>query len=142
MAKFFNKEDERQILDAIKDAESDTSGEIRVHIQERCKGDPIETAKKVFERIGMTSTEKRNGVLFFLAYADRKFAILGDKGIDDAVPDDFWRSIVETVISHFKEGRFTHGLRDGILETGRALKKYFPYQSDDVNELKDEISHG
>ncbi len=141
MANFISKPDEKRIMEAIGKAETNTSGEIRVHVQPRCKGEPMEVAKKVFERLKMTRTEQRNGVLFFVAHKDQKFTILGDKGIDDVVPKDFWESIVKVVTDCFGEGRPADGLCDGITAAGNALKEFFPYQSDDVNELNDEISY-
>ncbi len=141
MARFILKSDEERIMSAIREAETNTSGEIRVHVQPRCKGEPMAVAKKVFERLGMTRTEQRNGVLFFVAHKDHKFTILGDKGIDEVVPDDFWDSIVKVVTDCFSDERIADGLCDGITKAGVALKEYFPYQSDDVNELNDEISY-
>ncbi|MBT3192615.1 MAG: TPM domain-containing protein [Verrucomicrobia bacterium] len=141
MARFLTKSDEQRVLEAIREAETNTSGEIRVHLQPRCKGDPMEAAKKRFERLKMTQTEKRNGVLFFVSTRDQKLAVLGDKGIDDATPPDFWESIVTAVTDCFREGRIPDGLCEGIRMAGKALQAYFPYQSDDVNELTDEISY-
>jgi uncharacterized membrane protein len=141
MARFLSKSDEQRVMEAIREAETNTSGEIRVHVQPRCKGATMDVAKHRFERLGMTRTELRNGVLFFLAYKDQQFAVLGDKGIDEATPPDFWDSIVATVTAHFHEGRIADGLCEGILMSGRALQEFFPYQSDDVNELEDEISY-
>jgi uncharacterized membrane protein len=90
----------------------------------------------------MHKTEQRNGVLFYLAIKDRKFAILGDGGINAVTPDDFWDRIKEKMLSLFTEGRFAEGLREGILMAGEQLKKHFPYEKGDVNELSDEISFG
>jgi uncharacterized membrane protein len=141
MSRFLSKDDEQRIMAAIREAETNTSGEIRVHMQPRCKGATIDVAKRRFERLGMTKTELRNGVLFFVAAKDKQFAVLGDKGIDAVTPPDFWDSIVATVTEHFREGRVADGLCEGILMAGKALKEFFPYQSDDLNELNDEISY-
>lgn len=141
MYRYISKIDEQRIIDAIREAETNTSGEIRVHVQPRCKGEPMDVARKVFERLGMTRTEQRNGVLFFVAYKNKKFTILGDKGINEIVPENFWESIVKTVTDCFSENRTADGLCAGIIAAGDALKKYFPYQTDDVNELDDEISY-
>ena len=141
MARFLSKADETRIMDAIREAETNTSGEIRVHVQSRCKGEPMDIAKKIFERLKMTKTEQRNGVLFFVAHRDQKLAVLGDTGIDEATPSDFWDEIVEGVTTHFRDGNIADGLCEGILKAGKALQEYFPYQSDDVNELNDEISY-
>lgn len=139
---FLSKEERQQIVDAIKEAELNTSGEIRVHIENTCRGDVLERATYWFYKMGMTKTELRNGVLFYLAVKSRKFAIVGDEGINNAVPDDFWEKIKATMALHFQQRDFAIGLAKGITEAGKALKKYFPHQSDDVNELSDEISFG
>ncbi len=139
---FFTEEQKKQIIDAIKTAEKDTSGEIRVHIENKCPGDVLDRALFWFGKLNMHKTELRNGVLFYLAVKSRKFAIIGDEGINKVVPDDFWDKIKENMAAHFKKGEFAEGLVEGILEAGKALKKYFPYQSDDVNELSDDISFG
>ena len=138
--KFFTKEEKEQITDAIAEAELNTSGEIRLHMEGHCKIDVLDRAAYVFEKLKMNETEKRNGVLFYLAVYDRKFAIIGDSGINQLVAADFWNETKETMLSYFKEGKFTDGLTKGILMAGEQLKANFPYQSDDVNELSDEIS--
>ncbi len=141
MARFLSKTDEQRVMAAIREAETNTSGEIRVHLQPRCKGTTMDSAKQRFGRLGMTRTDARNGVLFFVAYKDRQLAVLGDVGIDEATPADFWNSIVATVTDHFREERIVDGLCEGILMAGKALQAFFPYRSNDVNELKDEISY-
>ena len=140
VSQFFTEEQKHRITDAIKSAELDTSGEIRVHIEADCKEDVLDRASHIFEKLEIHKTEKRNGVLFYLSINDRKFAILGDAGINSVTPDDFWEDIKNTVIKHFKNSEFDLGLSTGIEMTGKALKEHFPYQSDDVNELSDEIS--
>ncbi|WP_439184639.1 TPM domain-containing protein [Carboxylicivirga taeanensis] len=143
MAKDFFSEDERQqIVEAIKKAELNTSGEIRVHLDKKCDEDVLDRAAFWFEKLKMHKTEQRNSVLFYLAYEDRKFAVLGDAGINQKVPDDFWNAIKDQMLSAFKEGKFAEGLADGIIASGEQLKAHFPYQSDDVNELSDDISFG
>jgi uncharacterized membrane protein len=137
---FFSKEEKKQITDAIAQAELNTSGEIRLHVEGRCKLDVLDRAAYVFEKLDMHKTEQRNGVLFYLAVYDRKFAILGDGGINKLVPENFWDEIKATMLGYFKEGRFADGISKGILMAGEQLKANFPYQSDDVNELSDEIS--
>jgi uncharacterized membrane protein len=131
-----------KIIASIKEAELNTSGEIRVHIENKCKEDVLDRAAFMFEKMEMHQTEKRNGVLFYLAIKDRKFAILGDAGINTITEDDFWDNIKEKMLSYFKKDDFTGGLSKGITMAGEALKKHFPYQEDDVNELSDEISFG
>lgn len=140
--KYFNDENKLQITNAIRVAETNSSGEIRVHIENRCKGDVLDRAAYIFEKLEMHKTELRNGVLFYLAVEDRKFAILGDGGINEKVPDDFWQSTKEVVIEKLKEGLYSDGLAEGIIMAGEQLKEHFPYQEDDVNELSDEISFG
>ena len=139
---FFPKEEKEQIKAAVKEAETNTSGEIRVHIDNHCKEDVLDRAAWWFAKLEMHKTEKRNGVLFYLAVKDQKFAILGDAGINAVTPDDFWDNIKEKMLGHFTEGAFAAGLSEGILMAGEALRSHFPYQDDDVNELSDEISFG
>ena len=139
---FFNREEKARIKSAIQEAELNTSGEIRVHIENRCREDVMDRAAWWFAKLEMHKTELRNGVLFYLAIKDRKFAILGDAGINAVTPDDFWDKIKENMLGHFTEGRFTEGLSEGILMAGEQLKVNFPHQKDDVNELSDDISFG
>jgi len=138
----FTKEQQKQIVEAIKQAEHNTSGEIRVHIEKKCKKDVLDRAVDVFAMLKMHKTELRNGVLFYLSIEDHKFAILGDAGINAKVPEIFWESVKEAVLEQFKSGNQTEGLVKGILMAGEKLRTYFPYQQDDVNELSDEISFG
>ncbi len=140
--KFFSEEDKLLITNAIKDAEVNTSGEIRVHLETKCKEDVLDRAAYIFEKLKIHETKLRNGVLFYLAVEDRKFAILGDAGINQVTSDDFWDNIKAETLALFSEGDFSKGLVRGIQMTGEALKSYFPYQRDDVNELSDEISFG
>lgn len=140
--KYFTEQDKLQITNAIRVAETNTSGEIRLHVENKCPGDVLDRAAYIFEKLEMHKTELRNGVLFYLAVEDRKFAILGDAGINRKVNDDFWESTKEKVIVHLKDGNYAHGLVDGIMMAGEQLKAHFPYQKNDVNELSDEISFG
>ena len=137
---FLSKTEEQEIVQAIVEAEKNTSGEIRVHIEEHTEKSPLERAQEVFFELKMDETQDRNGVLFYVCVSDKKFAILGDKGINEAVESDFWDCTKDTVIANFKEGNFKKGLVEGILRAGERLKKYFPFQSDDTNELSNEIS--
>lgn len=139
--KFLTEEEQKQVVDAIKEAEKQTSGEIRVHIQAKCSDNPAENAAKIFKKLQMTETKERNGILFFVAYKSKKFAILGDTAINETVPDDFWQETVTEMEPLFKESKFTEALVAGILRTGAALQKFFPYQKDDVNELDNEINY-
>ena len=137
---FLSKAEEQEIVRAIVEAEKNTSGEIRVHIEEHTEKSPLERAQEVFFELKMDETQDRNGVLFYVCVSDKKFAILGDKGINEAVESDFWDCTKDIVIANFKERNFRKGLVEGILRAGERLKKYFPYQSDDTNELSNEIS--
>jgi len=139
---FLSESDQQQIIDAIKSAELNTSGEVRLHIENWCKNDALDKAVKVFYKLEMEKTELRNGVLFFVAVSDQKFAIIGDKGINQKVPDTFWDEIKSDMAVAFQKGQYANGLSAGILKAGEQLKAHFPYQSDDINELPDEISYG
>jgi len=141
-ANFFSKEEKEKIKSAVQKAETSTSGEIRVHIDNNCKEDVMDRASWWFAKLEMQKTEQRNGVLFYLAVKDKKFAILGDAGINAVTPEDFWENIKGKMVEHFQEEAFTEGLSQGILMAGEALQSHFPYQDDDVNELSDEISFG
>ena len=140
--KYFTEADKLQITNAIRVAETNTSGEIRVHIENKCAEDVLDRAAYIFEKLEMHKTALRNGVLFYLAMEDRKFAILGDAGINEKVPENFWESTKEVVISKLKDGQVSEGLASGIIKAGEQLKTHFPYQEDDVNELSDDISFG
>jgi uncharacterized membrane protein len=137
---FFTKEQQALILAAVKVAEKETSGEIRVHIETKCDEDVLDRAAWVFKKLGMHKTEERNGVLFYLAVSDKKFAIIGDAGINSKVPAGFWKEVSELLMKNFKEGKFTEGLSEGIILAGKQLQSQFPFKKDDVNELSDEIS--
>jgi len=137
---FFTTDEKKQITDSIAQAELNTSGEIRLHVEGKCKIDVLDRAAYVFEKLEMHETAQRNGVLFYLAVNDRKFAIIGDSGINQLVAADFWSETKETMLEFFKDGKFAEGLSKGILMAGEQLKTNFPYQSNDVNELSDEIS--
>jgi uncharacterized membrane protein len=137
---FFSKEQQAQILSAVREAEAETSGEIRVHIETSFSGDVLDRAAWIFKKLGMHKTAERNGVLFYLAVNDRKFAIIGDAGINAKVPTGFWDKTSELLQKNFREAKFTEGLTEGILSAGMLLKTHFPHRQDDVNELPDEIS--
>lgn len=132
--------DQPRITSAIGAAERETSGEIRVHIQPKAiGGDARYVAERTFERLGMTKTALRNGVLLFIASEENNFVILGDKGIDEKVPAGFWDEIAAMLTIRFKNGEFTEGIVEAVTAAGRQLKTYFPRAEDDVNELSDEI---
>ncbi|WP_273274287.1 TPM domain-containing protein [Maribacter polysiphoniae] len=137
---FLTAEEEQEIVQAIVDAEKNTSGEIRVHLEPHTKKDLLDRAKEVFHSLKMDNTKEENGVLIYVAVNDKKFAIYGDRGIDKVVPEDFWDTTRDTIASHFKDGRFKQGLIEGILNAGKELERHFPWQHGDVNELSNEIS--
>jgi len=139
---FLTKTEEKSLIDAIKTAEKNTSGEIRVHIEKKTHREVFERALEVFYLLKMNETNLRNGVLIYVATEDKKFAILGDEGIDEKVPENFWNDEKELITSHFKNQQHVRGLELAIAEVGIKLKEFFPYQSDDTNELSDEISKG
>jgi len=136
-----NREEDRQVVEAIQQAERNTSGEIKVHIENHCKGNVEQRSLFVFKHLKLNETKLHNGVLIYLSIKDRKFAILGDEGIDKVVEEGFWNDVKDLMLSHFKEGRFAEGLVQGIQRCGEKLKAYFPYQSDDINEIPDDISY-
>lgn len=139
---FFNQDQKLAITQAITQSELQTSGEIRLHIDSDCKVNVLDSAALIFRKLKMHKTELRNGVLFYLAVTDKKFAILGDKGINEKVPENFWDNIKELMLDHFKKQQFTEGLCKGIEMAGEKLKTHFPLQSNDTNELSNEISIG
>jgi uncharacterized membrane protein len=139
---FFTSQQNEDIILAIKNAELDTSGEIRVHIEEKCPGDVLDRASVIFKKLEIHKTELRNGVLFYLAIKNRKFAVIGDAGINKVVPENFWDEVRDILLNHFRDNKFTDGLVEGITLAGHQLKKHFPYKQDDINELSDEISYG
>ena len=137
---FLSKQEEQEIVQAIIEAEKNTSGEIRVHIEEHTEKSPLDRAQEVFFELKMNETQDRNGVLFYVCVSDKKFTIIGDKGINEVVESDFWDCTKDAVIANFRERNFKKGLVEGILRAGERLKHYFPFQSDDINELSNEIS--
>jgi uncharacterized membrane protein len=140
--KFFSAQQKEQIVSAIGEAEKQTSGEIRVHLEKRCKVHPLDRAGQVFQHLKMEQTHLRNGALIYLAVADKKFAIFGDEGINEAVPENFWEEVKEEMRGYFAKGDFTGGVVLAINHIGAKLKEFFPYQDDDINELPDDLSIG
>lgn len=139
---FLTPEEEQSLINAIGVAEKNTSGEIRIHIEKRTNMDPLKRAIAVFNLLKMNATADRNGVLLYVAVESKKFAIIGDKGIHEKVNANFWDSEKDLVLSYFKKGNFSKGLELAVLDVGEKLKYFFPYKSDDINELDDEISKG
>ena len=138
---FFSRKEKKQITAAIREAEKRTSGEIRVHLTGRSREDILAHAKEIFEKIGMTKTGARNGVLIFLEVKSKRFAVIGDAGIHERVPEGFWDEIAQRMALHFSKNHFADGMIEGIRSTGEKLKEYFPRARDDRNELPDEISY-
>ena len=137
---FLTAEEETAVVAAIVEAEKNTSGEIRVHIEAHTNEDHYERAKAVFHYLKMDNTKEENGVLIYVAVADKKFVVLGDKGINKVVPKDFWHSTKETIENQFKQKNFKQGLIDGVLMAGKALASHFPWEHNDTNELSNEVS--
>ena len=137
---FFSKEEKERILKAIRQAERETSGEIRVYLEHQPVPNVLEHTKKIFSKLGMTKTKQRNAILIYLSLRGRQLAVIGDEGIHQKVGDDFWRKAVSEIERHFSREDFTEGLEAGIHLMGSQLKKHFPRGRGDINELPDEIS--
>jgi uncharacterized membrane protein len=136
---FLSATQEQAIIEAIRTAELLTSGEIRVHLESTCDN-PIIRAQELFHLLKMDNTKEENGILFYVAVDDKKFALIGDQGIHDRVGDDFWKSVRDVVLSRFRESEFQKGLVEGIELVGKKLAVYFPWDINDINELSDQIS--
>ena len=142
MIHFFKKDEERRIIATIQEAERQTSGEIRVHLEDELIGEVRTVAAKIFHELKMDETADRNGVLIFIVPSMHRFAIIGDKGINEKVPLNFWEDVRDLMQRNFRQGNFVQGVIEGIKLSGLKLKEYFPRAADDVNELPDEISYG
>ncbi len=140
---FLSTDEKKKVVEAIKEAERNTSGEIRVHLENHCREDVLDHAAYIFDQLEMHKTEQRNGVLFYLAVQDHQLAILGDAGINKVVPAGFWDNVRDKMIAHFKKDEYADGLVAGLLMAGDQLGTHFPYgDKGDKNELRDEISFG
>jgi len=138
---FLEKLDQQRITTAIQEAEQQTSGEVRVHVQPKAIGGEIRTvAERTFERLGMTKTALRNGVLLFIATEEQRFVILGDRGIDEKVPAGFWDEIAAKLTIRFSKGELTEGIVEAVTAAGQQLREYFPRAAGDMNELSDSIN--
>jgi len=138
---FLSSSDEKEIIEAITQAEKNTTGEIRVHIETNSNKEPYTRAQEVFFELAMDKTTHSNGVLFYICLSSKAFVILGDTGIDRQVKaENFWEGTKELVINHFKQGLYKQGLIYGILKAGSQLKVYFPSKGENKNELSNEIS--
>ncbi|PNW29853.1 TPM domain-containing protein [Formosa algae] len=140
--RFLSQKEESEIVEAIRQAENETSGEIRIHIENTASIDVYERAMEVFHMLKMDNTKLQNGVLIYVAVADKTFVIYGDKGINDVVADDFWDTTKDVIQSYFKQGKFKEGLVAGVLRAGKELQANFPWDASDINELPNEISNG
>jgi uncharacterized membrane protein len=137
---FLTADEEQEIVEAILLSERNTSGEIRVHIENSTTLDHYVRAQEVFHLLKMDNTKESNGVLIYVAVRDRKFVICGDKGIDKVVPENFWNTTKEVIEDNFKKGKFKEGIIKGILIAGEELKAHFPWKPNDTNELSNEVS--
>ena len=138
----FGEAEEARIEKAIEQAELNTSGEIRLHVENKCNEQVLDRAAFIFDELEMQKTELRNGVLIYAAFQDRKLAVIGDAGINAAVPEGFWDELKSDLVERFSASQYIDGLEEAILRAGDQLKSFFPYQSDDVNELPNQISFG
>ncbi|MDX2061955.1 MAG: TPM domain-containing protein [Bacteroidia bacterium] len=138
-SQLFQAEERQLIVEAIQRAEGHTTGEVRVFIEDRCSGDVLERAKRLFFELDMHKTANSNGTLVYLAVKDHKFAVLGDRGIDNVVPPGFWDTTRDVMRDQFSQGNFLTGLVVAIDSIGLKLQEFFPKTDDDVNELPDEV---
>lgn len=142
MEDFLDEAGRRRVAEAIGEAEERTSGEIRVHIEEHIEEDVLDHAAYVFEELGMHHTRERNGILIYVSVADRLVAVIGDKGINDRVPGDYWNGVVGLLKLHFAAGRHAEGLCEAVHQVAAKLQQFFPRRSDDRDELSNEVSFG
>ena len=143
---FLSLDDEKALMESIRTAEKHTTGEIRVHIEMKCPGDPLVKAKEMFGKLGMHRTEQRNGILLYVAFNDRKAAIFGDEGIAAHVDQSFWDSELQTLFTHFRDGNYLIGMQLVVLDISSKLSRYFPtsgfHENQNPDELSNEISRG
>lgn len=142
VADFLTDGERRVVADAISQAEKVTSGEIRIHIDEHIEEDVLDHAAYLFQELGMQHTRERNGILIYVCVADRLVAVIGDKGINERVPEGFWNGTVEVLKSHFVAGRPAEGLCEVVRLVGERLSAFFPPRTDDRNELSNEVTFG
>lgn len=137
---FLTANEEQEIITAIRQAEKDTSGEIRVHLEKTTSKEHYIRAQEVFFTLKMYNTQQRNAVLIYVAVEDKKFVIFGDEGINKIVSDSFWDTTKDKIQKQFLVGEFKKGIVEGVLSAGFELKKHFPWTIEDTNELSNEIS--
>ena len=141
---FFSKEENDIIVQSIRDAEKQTSGEVRIFVESKCRFmDPLDRAKEIFAELKMENTKDRNGVLFYVALKDRQLAIFADSGIHKAVGEQYWKDVVSHILLFFNKENYALGIKECITKIGEALRSNFPYDAEtDKNELPDEIIFG
>ncbi len=140
MRHFFSKLDSDRIVEAIAEAEKKSSGQVRVHVTHRKPENLEQRAERRFEKLGMTRTAHRNGVLIYIAPKLRRFRILGDTGVHEKCGDEFWKETAAEMEEHFRRGEFTEGVVKGVQKAGDLLALHFPLAASDVNELPDEVT--
>lgn len=138
---FFSKLEHDEIVGAIREAESKMCGEIRVFVSRKERHDPVAAAQRRFEKLGMTKTRERNGVLIYVVPRLRKFAIIGDVAIHQKCGDGFWKDVAHEMTEHFRKGEFTNAIVHGIKRAGGLMAQHFPRRDGDTNQLPDEIEH-
>jgi len=139
---FFTEQEQYGIVSAIRYWELRTSGEIKIHVENKCRSNPFDKAKKWFNKLNLANTAGKNGVLIYLAVKDQKFAVIGDSGIHDKAHVSFWNSVVYIIEEHFKEELYAIGVKEAIRLVGDELEEHFPYLEGDKNEISDDISFG
>ena len=139
-ADFLTDPERKRVAQAIGAAERPTSGEIRVHLEDHIDEDLLDHAAFVFEELGMQKTRDRNGVLIYVCVADRKVAVIGDKGINEVVPEGFWKDVLAVLQMHFAAGRRVEGLCEAVGMVGEKLIRFHPMRSDDRDELSNDVS--
>jgi uncharacterized membrane protein len=140
--KFFTEDEQKKIVEEIRRAEERTSGEIRVHLDRHSGEDALQKAQRIFYQLGMARSQNRNGVLIYLATDHKKFAILGDQGIHEVVPENYWEDVKKEMQKHFREEKFFAGLCRAIQQIGEKLQAHFPAEKAGANELRNEMSEG
>lgn len=139
---FFTKEEEKRIEEAIRFVEKGTTGEIRIRIERRCPGEPLEHARSLLHTLGMTATRERTGILIYMSISDRRLAIFGDEAIHQHFGADGWQSVCDQLSDRFKREEFTEGICEAVHKVGQVLSKAFPARPDDVDELTNKPSYG
>jgi len=140
---YFTLHQKSVIVAAVKQAEKQTSGEVRVFIESKCSYvNAIDRAKELFDKLDMHKTEERNAVIVYVAIKHRQLAIFGDAGIYEKVGQKFWDEQLKQMLQYFNREDFVEGIATVVSEIGEALHQHFPYQKNDVNELPDDIVFG